>query len=106
LDWIQNENWCKEKKMNCAKCISPTECDGTDCLDNIRPVIDQPLVYRLKKRAQIRRQIPGRLAVTEGKPDKIADLLDEAATEIEWLRYQYEKLLKEKSNLEAKMESK
>jgi hypothetical protein len=70
------------------------------------PVSDQSLVFRLRKRAEIRRQIPDRLAVTEGKPDKIANLLDEAATEIEWLQYQYEKLLKEKSDLEAKMESK
>ncbi len=72
--------------MKCEKCLSPTECNGTECLDNIRPVIDQPLVFRLRKRAEIRRQIPGRLAVTEGKPDKIADLLEEAANEIESLR--------------------
>jgi hypothetical protein len=55
-------------------------------LSTISPVINQPLVYRLRKRAEIRRQIPGRLAVTENKPDKIADLLDEAAKEIERLR--------------------
>lgn len=47
------------------------------------PVAEQSLVFRLRKRAEIRRQIPGRLAVTEGKPDRIADLLDEAAKEIE-----------------------
>jgi len=47
------------------------------------PVSEQSLVFRLRKRAEIRRQIPGRLAVTEGKPDKIANLLDEAADEIE-----------------------
>jgi hypothetical protein len=46
------------------------------------PVAQQSLVFRLRKRAEIRRQIPGRLAVTEGKPDKIANLLDEAADEI------------------------
>ena len=73
--------------MTCTnRCLSRTECNGTDCLDNIRPVINQPLIYRLRKRAEIRRQIPGRLAVVEGKPDKIADLLDEAANEIEKLR--------------------
>jgi hypothetical protein len=94
------------ENMNCNKCISPTECDGVDCLGNIQPVINQPLVYRLKKRAEIRRQIPGRLAVTEGKPDKIADLLDEAAKEIEWQRYQYEKLFAENAKLQDKMESK
>ena len=47
------------------------------------PVVEQSLLFRLRKRAEIRRQIPGRLAVTEGKPDKIANLLDEAADEIE-----------------------
>jgi len=72
--------------VTCETCLSPTECNGVDCLDNIRPVIDQPLIYRLRKRAQIRRQIPDRLAVIENKPDKIADLLDEAAKEIERLK--------------------
>jgi hypothetical protein len=72
--------------MSCEKCLSPTECNGVECLDNIRPVVDQPLIYRLRKRAEIRRQIPGRLAVTEGRPDKIADLLEEAANEIEKLK--------------------
>jgi len=37
------------------------------------------LVYRLQKRAEIRRQISVRKSVQEGKPDRIADLLDEAA---------------------------
>lgn len=71
--------------MTCEQCLSPTECNGSDCLDNIQPVANQPLIYRLRKRAEIRRQIPNRLAVTEGKPDKIADLLDEAALSIETL---------------------
>jgi len=52
------------------------------------PVAEQSLVYRLRKRAEIRRQIPGRLSATEGKPDRIADLLDEAAGEIESLKMQ------------------
>lgn len=47
---------------------------------------EQDLVYRLRKRAEIRRQIPSRKSVQEGKPDRMADLLDEAATEIERLR--------------------
>lgn len=46
----------------------------------------EDLVYRLRKRAEIRRQIPGRKSVEEGKPDRIADLLEEAADEIERLR--------------------
>ena len=50
------------------------------------PVAEQSLVFRLRKRAEIRRQIPGRLAVVENKPDKIANLLDEAADEIERLQ--------------------
>ena len=47
---------------------------------------DQDLVYRLRKRAEIRRQIPGRRSIQEGKPDRLADLLEEAANEIENLR--------------------
>jgi chorismate mutase len=47
---------------------------------------DEDLVYRLRKRAEIRRQIATRKSVQEGKPDRIADLLEEAATEIESLR--------------------
>lgn len=50
------------------------------------PITEQSLVYRLRKRAEIRRQIPGRLSAEEGKPDRIADLLDEAADEIERLK--------------------
>ena len=47
---------------------------------------ENDLVYRLRKRAEIRRQIQGRKSVEEGKPDRIADLLEEAANEIERLR--------------------
>ena len=49
------------------------------------PVAEQSLVFRLRKRAEIRRQISGRKSVEEGKPDRIADLLEEAANEIERL---------------------
>jgi hypothetical protein len=41
------------------------------------------LVFRLRKRAEIRRQITTRKSVQENKPDRIADLLDEAAERIE-----------------------
>lgn len=37
------------------------------------------LIERLEKRAAIRRQIPGRASVNKGEPDRLADLLDEAA---------------------------
>ena len=50
------------------------------------PVAEQSLVFRLRKRAEIRRQIPGRKSVEEGTPDRIANLLDEAADEIERLQ--------------------
>lgn len=43
---------------------------------------EDDLVYRLKKRAEIRRQIPGRKSVETGEADRIADLLDEAADRI------------------------
>jgi hypothetical protein len=48
--------------------------------------MSEDLVYRLEKRAEIRRQISSRKSVQEGKPDRIADLLEEAAAEIEALR--------------------
>lgn len=47
---------------------------------------EQDIVYRLRKRAEIRRQIPGRKSVDEGKADRIADILEEAADEIDGLR--------------------
>ena len=50
------------------------------------PVAEQSLVYRLRKRAEIRRQIRDRKSVQEGRPDRIADLLEEAAAEIERLQ--------------------
>lgn len=54
--------------------------------ENHLPVSEQSLLFRLRKRAEIRRQIPGRKSVEEGTPDRIADLLDEAADEIERLQ--------------------
>lgn len=44
--------------------------------------MSEDLVDRLQKRAEIRRQISTRKSVQEGKPDRIADLLEEAANEI------------------------
>jgi hypothetical protein len=46
------------------------------------------IIFRLRTRAAIRRQITSRKSVQEGKPDRIADLLEEAANEIEILRKQ------------------
>jgi hypothetical protein len=50
------------------------------------PVSEQSLIFRLRKRAEIRRQISSRKSVQEGAPDRIADLLEEAANEIERLQ--------------------
>jgi predicted phosphoribosyltransferase len=44
---------------------------------------EEDIVYRLRKRAEIRRQITTRKSVQEGQPDRIADLLEEAANRIE-----------------------
>ena len=51
-----------------------------------KPLGEEDIVYRLRKRAEIRRQIPDRKSVLEGKRDRIADILEEAATVIEGLR--------------------
>jgi hypothetical protein len=53
---------------------------------------EEDLVYRLRKRAEIRRQISTRKSVQEGAPDRIADLLEEAATEIERLNREVDSL--------------
>jgi hypothetical protein len=47
---------------------------------------EDDLVYRLRKRAEIRRQIPTRKSVQNKEPDRLADLLEEAADEIAQLR--------------------
>lgn len=47
---------------------------------------ENDLVYRLRKRAEIRRGISTRKSVQNGEKDRLSDLLDEAAQEIERLR--------------------
>lgn len=54
------------------------------------PVSEQSLVFRLRKRAEIRRQISSRKSVQEGAADRIADLLEEAANEIDKLNNRLE----------------
>ena len=49
----------------------------------MKPIEEQTLVERLRTRASIRRNIKDRKSVQEGKPDRVADLLEEAADEIE-----------------------
>ena len=60
--------------------------DINNLIQNLQNHVENDIVYRLKRRAEIRRQIPGRRSVQEGKADRIADLLDEAAQEILRLR--------------------
>lgn len=50
----------------------------------------EDVIFRLRKRAEIRRQIPDRKSVKEGKPDRIADLLEESADTLNevWLKLQ------------------
>jgi hypothetical protein len=68
-------------------------CNTVQFVDNIEEeckvsnqIDESDIVYRLRKRAEIRRQIPSRKSVQEGKPDRIADLLEEAANVIELQR--------------------
>jgi hypothetical protein len=46
------------------------------------PVEQQSLVFRLRKRAEIRRQISSRKSVQENAPDRLSNLLEEAADKI------------------------
>lgn len=52
------------------------------------PYEQQSLIFRLRKRAEIRRQISTRKSVQEGRADRLSDLLEEAADELESLRNQ------------------
>ena len=48
-------------------------------------ITTQPIVDRLRIRASIRRNAIDRKSVQEGKSDRLADLLEEAADVIEYL---------------------
>jgi len=50
-----------------------------------QPLNPYDLVVRLRKRAEIRRQITTRKSVQNNEPDRISDLLEEAANRIEVL---------------------
>lgn len=52
---------------------------------------ENDIVYRLRKRAEIRQQISTRKSVQEGKADRLSELLIEAAEIIEQLRTQLDK---------------
>lgn len=76
--------------MQCNQCLSPIDCEHLGC-SALVTVEEQNLVYRLRKRADIRRHAHGRKSVEDGQVDRIAALLDEAAMRIEDL--QREKIL-------------
>lgn len=74
-----------------------------DELDNLdKNLRDASLVERLEKRAAIRRQISTRKSVQEGKPDKLANLLEEAATRIKELELKYEYTYLGRGNINIK----
>ena len=49
----------------------------------MKSIEEQTLIERLRIRASIRRNNTERKSVQEGKPDRIADLLDESANRLE-----------------------
>ncbi len=82
LEWVDKAEAEKfQAEMDAAGVIAI-------CIDCYIPEVEdeEDIIYRLRKRAEIRRQIPGRKSVQEGKPDRLADLLDEAADEIRLLK--------------------
>ncbi len=62
------------------------DSDVNNVIERMTDNRKEDLVYRLRKRAEIRRQIPTRKSVQDNQPDRISDLLEEAANEIERLR--------------------
>jgi len=56
-----------------------------------QPLNPYDLVVRLRKRAEIRRQITTRKSVQNNEPDRISDLLEEAASEIAALQEEVKK---------------
>lgn len=75
--------WSKQMMTRCGVDFFKERFSAKDCIDDwvvIHWAVESTdLVYRLRKRASIRRQIPSRKSVLEGQPDRIADLLEEAA---------------------------
>ena len=64
------------------------------------------LILRLRIRASIRRQISTRRSVQEGKPDRLADLLDESANELSRFQNELEESANEISRLQNELELK
>lgn len=51
--------------------------------DELRAMSHADLIAAMRKRAEIRRSIETRKSVQEGKPDRVADMLEEAANRLE-----------------------
>lgn len=66
--------------------VTASGCTTLNAL-NVKNMLNShtDLVYRLQTRAEIRRQISTRKSVQENKPDRISDLLEEAALRIQQL---------------------
>ena len=69
-----------------VKSIIDIEREKTEKM--IDPTLD--LILRLRIRASIRRKISTRRSVQEGKPDRLADLLEESANVISRLKNELE----------------
>ena len=74
----------KQYYRECSSC-------GTTQVENAltetpASIDDQDIVYRLRKRAEIQRQIYTPSSAQDSETDRIADLLEDAANEIERLR--------------------
>jgi len=61
------------------------------------------LVYRLRKRAEIRRGITTRKSVQNNEPDRIAGLLDEAADMVEMLEQECSALRQQLRQMESQV---
>jgi len=62
-------------------------CSTSEPIMSCSTTSESSLVYRLRKRAEIRRSISSRKSVQEGLPDRIANLLEEAADALDRLGY-------------------
>lgn len=86
IEWIANDY----VELSHEKIVLQRNDYINNCRDwlvhNDKQLDEDDIVYRLRKRAEIRRQIPDRKSVIEGKRDRIADILEEAASTIEGLR--------------------
>ena len=65
--------------------------------------MNEDLLYRLRKRAEIRRGITTRKSVQNNEPDRIAGLLDEAADMVEMLEQECSALRQQLRQMESQV---